>query len=256
MKRTIQGLLLAGALVFGGTALAQGTQGDTQKMMSKGGMVEHMGFMVPADEKAFLERLRHINRTEIQLGQLAQQNGQSQDVKSYGATLVKDHTANDQQVMAYAQKKGIKLGDTPKPLNDVERKAMAAEKATKEKLQALQGMPFDVSFLAHMVSDHDMAIGKVMAGQQAFTDPEVSSLLQRTSQVLTGHRQQAYSLLGKHSPAMHMGVGGAGGDMNKDMGHDGHMGTGTGGAGDFDRGQPGAADDKKNTMDPGNKKKY
>lgn len=256
MKRTIQGLLLAGSLVLGGTALAQGTQGDTQKMMSKGGMMEHMGFMVPADEKAFLERLHHINRTEIQLGQLAQQNGQSQDVKSYGATLVKDHTANDQQVMAYAQKKGIKLAERPKPLNDVERKAMTAEKAGMEKLQVLKGMPFDSCFLAHMISDHDMAIGKVMAAQQAFTDTEVNSLLQRTSQMVTGHRQQAYSLLGKIGPAMNMGVGGAGGDVDKDMGHDGHMGTDMGGSGDFDKGKSGAADDKKNTMDPGNKKKY
>jgi putative membrane protein len=279
MKRTIQGLLLAGSLVFGGTALAQGTQGATQgspqggtqgsmqggtqakvgKPMVKGGMVEHMGFMVPADEKAFLERLHHINKTEIQLGQLAQQNGQSQDVKSYGAMLVKDHTANDQQVMAYAQKKGHKLADMPKPLNDVESKAMTAEKAAMEKLQVLKGMPFDACFLAHMVGDHDMALGKVMAAQQVFTDTEVASLLQQTSQSVTGHRQQAYTLLGKNGPAMNMGVGGAGGDINQGMNdrdHGGHMGTGMGGTGDFDKGQSGAADDKKNTLDPGNKKKY
>jgi putative membrane protein len=265
MKRTIQGLLLAGSLVFGGAALAQNanTQGtmqgqmmkDTQakagKPMVKGGMVEHMGFMVPADEKAFLERLHHINQTEIQLGRLAQQNGQSQDVKTYGGMMVKDHTDMDQKLMTYAQSKGHKLA-MPKPLNDVERKAMAAEKASTEKLQALTGMPFDSCFLAHMVGDHDMALGKLMAAQQNFTEGEVSTLLKQASQSVTAHRQQAYSLLGKNGPAVGMGVGGSG---TGEMDHERHMNTGMGGTGDLDKGQQGNAGDK-NTLDPGNTKKY
>lgn len=256
MKRTIQGFLLAGALVLGGSALAQSsaTQGNMQggKMAAKGGMVEHMGFMVPADEKAFLERLHHINQTEIKLGQLAQKNGQSQDVKSYGEMLVKDHTDMDQKLMTYAQGKGFKLANMPKPLNDVERKAMAAEKATSDKLQSLTGTAFDACFLAHMVGDHDMALGKVMAAQQSFSGGEVATLLQETSQYLSRHRQQAYSLLGRSGPAAGMGVGGAG---TGSMDHDSHMGTGMGGTGDFDKGQSGEAG-KKNTMDPGNIKKY
>jgi putative membrane protein len=208
---------------------------------------------VPADEKAFLERLHHINQTEIKLGKLAQQNGQSQDVKSYGDMLVKDHTANDQQVKAYAQKKGLTLADMPKPLNDVERKAMAAEKAAMDKLQSLSGMPFDACFLAHMVGDHDMALGKVMAAQQNFTDAEMATLLQQTTQAVTGHRQQAYSLLGRNGPgAMGTGVGGAGAGTTGTgttghMDHKNHMNTGMGGTGDMDKGQSGTSGNNKNT---------
>lgn len=250
MKRTIQGLLLAGSLALGGAALAQGTptgspQGSPQgKTMAKGGMVEHMGFVVPADEKAFLERLHHINQSEIQLGKLAQQNGQSQDVKSYGEMLVKDHTAADQQVMAYAQRKGMKLASEPKPMNDVERKTMAAQKAAMDKLQALKGAPFDSSFLAHMVGDHDMALGKLMAAQQAFAaNTEMMPLLQQHIPPITNHRQQAHSLLGRIGPGASMGVGGAG-DMDQGMEHQ----QGTGGAGDVDKGKMGSGDS--------NKKKY
>ena len=286
MKRTIQGFLLAGSLVLGGAALAQnsatqgsmqggtqgqgtqgqGTQGQTMKdthakagkTMAKGGMVEHQGFVVPADEKAFLERLHHINQMEIKLGKLAQQNGQSQDVKSYGDMLIRDHTAMDQKLKTYVQSRNYEL-TTPKPLNNVERKAMAAETATMDKLQSLTGVAFDACFLAHMVGDHDMALGKVQAAQQSFTEGEVATLLQQASQSVTAHRQQAYSLLGKNGPAVGMGVGGAGtgtgtgstGEMN----HDSHMNTGMGGTGDMDKGQSGNAG-KKNTMDPGNTKKY
>jgi len=276
MKRTIQGFLLAGSLVLGGSALAQGTatqgsmQGGTQgqtmkdanakagKPMAKGGMVEHMGFAVPADEKAFLERLHHINQTEIALGKVAQQNGQSQDVKSYGDMLIKDHTAMDQKLMTYAQTKGHKLA-TPKPLNEVERKAMAAEKAATAKLESLTGAAFDACFLAHMVGDHDMALGKVMAAQQSFSQGEVATLLQQTSQSVTSHRQQAYSLLGRNGPAAGTATGGAGTGTTGTgttgaMDHKGHMNTGMGGTGDMDKGQSGAAGNK-GTMDPGNTKK-
>jgi putative membrane protein len=268
MKRMIQGFLLAGALVLGGAALAQGTtpgagqgspQGqtmrDTQaragKPTVKGGMIEHMGVTVPADEKAFLERLHHINQLEIQLGNLAQQNAQSQDVKSYGEMLVRDHTTADQQLMSYARQRGHKLADTPKPLNEVERKSMDAHRAAMEKLRVLKGQPFDADFLAHMVGDHDMALGKVMAGQQHFTDAAISPVLQQHAQVIARHRQQAHTLLGRIGPGATMGVGGAG-DMGKGhMDHD--MGSGTGGTGDVNRGQ---SPSDRNTMDPGNQKKY
>jgi len=257
MKSTIQGFLLAGSLVLGGAALAQsntqsGMQGQAAttagKGASKGGMVEHQGFKVPADERAMLERLHHVNQEEIQIGKLAQQNGQSQDVKSYGDMLVKDHTTADQQIMAYAQKKGLKLAE-PKPMDEVERKAMAAEKASMEKLQVLKGMPFDSCFLANMVGDHDEVLGKLMAGQQAQVDPALTPVLQQITQSVTQHRQQAYTLLGRIGPGASTGVGGAG-DMNQGMQHD--MGKGTGGASDMGQGKTGSG----NTMDPGSKTKY
>jgi putative membrane protein len=157
-------------------------------------------------------------------------------------------------VLAYAQQKGFKLADMPKPLNEVERKAMNAEKAALEKFQVLKGQPFDACFLAHMVGDHDMALGKVMAGQQNFTDAAVTPLLQQHAQFITQHRQQAYTLLGRIGPGSSVGVGGSG-DMHKDhMGHD--MGTGTGGTGSAGDTNKGKSPSDKNTMDPGNTKKY
>jgi putative membrane protein len=212
-----------------------------------------------------LERLHHVNQMEIQLGTLAQQNGTSQDVKSYGEMLVRDHKSADERLMSFAQQKGLKLS-TPKPMNDVERKVMAAERAALEKFQVLKGQAFDAAFLAHMVSDHDMALGKVMAAQQNITDTSLTPLLQQVTQSVTQHRQQAYTLLGRIGPGATAGVGGAG--EGQGMHHGMHQGTGTGttgtgttgtgsgigGAGDTNKGTKGTGD--KNTMDPGQQKKY
>src|SRR5688572_13668601 len=64
MKSMIQGVLLAGTLVLGGTALAQQGapgQGQGRSTATQGGVAEHRGFMVPTDEKAFLERLHYTH---------------------------------------------------------------------------------------------------------------------------------------------------------------------------------------------------
>jgi len=239
MKRTIQSVLVAGSLVIGGAAFAQGSaQGQAArdanakggKSMAKGGMVEHRGFMVPGDEKAFMERMHYVNQMEIKLAQLAQKNSNNPDVKSFADAMQKEHTALDQKLMAQAQQNGMKLADMPKPMNDVEKKAMAADKALMEELQALKGDAFDSCYMASQVGDHDETLGKLMAGQQALSGSPSAPLITEAMQSVAKHRGHAYSVLGKLGQSLTSGVGGAGaGGMNGSQG--GSMGTGTTGSG-------------------------
>jgi putative membrane protein len=164
--------------------------------------------------------------------------------------------------MDQAKQKGLKLAAEPKPLNDVERKAMAAQKANMEKLQALKGAPFDACFLAIMVGDHDEVLGKLMAAQQNVTDTAMTPLIQDMSRSVTQHRQQAHTLLSRVGPGSSTGVGGAGATGSQGMGHDmghGNKGTGTGSTGTGATGTTGSGTQgtgSPNTMDPGNTKKF
>ena len=230
MKSTIQGFLLAGTLVLGGSALAQqGAQGMGQGQgkgaAAKGGIAEHRGFMVPTDEKAFFERLHYTHQMEIKQGQLAQQNASNPDVKSFAEMMVRDHTAADQRLMTMAQGRGMKLADMPKPVNDMEKKMVAADKANMEKLQALKGDAFDSCYMSLQVGEHDATLGKLMAGRQAFgANTELTTMVTELTPKVAQHRQQAYSVLGKLGQSM-MGVGGAGTDtMGGQKGGQGHMG--------------------------------
>ncbi|MDC0711328.1 DUF4142 domain-containing protein [Stigmatella sp. ncwal1] len=234
MKRTIQSFVIAGSLICGSAAFAQGTapaptttQGQAAgtkagaKVGMKAGVVEHMGVIIPADEKAYLERLHHANQQEVKLGEIAQQNASNADVKSFASMMVKEHTAADQKLMTYAQGKGLKLAE-PKPLNDVEKKVKAADKASTEKLQALKGAPFDSAYMANQLGAHDMVLGKLAAGQQAFSDnAEALALINENVQHVSQHRQQAYTVLGKLAPQP-AGVGGSG---DAHMGHNPGMGS-------------------------------
>ena len=50
-----------------------------------------------------LSKLHHSNQMEVAAGKLAQEKGQSKDVKAFGKTLVTDHSAADKKVMALAK---------------------------------------------------------------------------------------------------------------------------------------------------------
>ncbi len=63
-----------------------------------------------------LGKLHHSNQMEVAAGKLAEEKGQSKDVKSFGKTLVTDHTASDRKVMALAKSEKIELPRTrPSP---------------------------------------------------------------------------------------------------------------------------------------------
>ncbi|RKH10987.1 DUF4142 domain-containing protein [Corallococcus sp. CA047B] len=232
MKRTLHGITLAAVLFTGGVSLAQSatspsTMPAAKPMGAKGGMLEYKGFMAPSDEKAFLERLHHINQTEILQAQLAQKNSQNPDVKSYADNMMKMHTDADQKLMTYATGKKLKLAE-PKPMDEMERKVMAATKADTAKLEVLKGPPFDSCYMAGQVAAHDMAIGKVMAAQQGMgATGEMATMLTSLTQELPQHRKMAYDTLGKLSSAM--GVGGSGDTMDHGSMNHGSTGSSTGG---------------------------
>ncbi|WP_395845512.1 DUF4142 domain-containing protein [Cystobacter fuscus] len=207
MKRMIQGVMLTGALFAGGTSFAQPA---TKAAAPKAGTAEYKGFVVPTDTKSLLERLHYVNQTEIKQAKLAQQNASSPEVKSFAEQMITDHTAADEKILALAKTQNLKLADTPKPINDVEKKGLAADKASLEKLQSLKGEAFDGCYMTEQLGAHDATLGKLAAGRQAAgATPELTTLLDELTQSVAKHRQHAYALLGKLSPQP-AATGGAG----------------------------------------------
>ncbi|HEX8536251.1 MAG TPA: DUF4142 domain-containing protein, partial [Cystobacter sp.] len=228
MKRMIQGVMLAGALVVGSTSLAQPAATTTKAAAPKAGTAEYKGFVVPTDPKGLLERLHYVNQTEIKQAKLAQQNAASPEVKSFAEQMITEHTAADEKIMALAKTQNLKLADMPKPINDVEKKALAADKASLEKLQSLKGEAFDGCYMTEQLGAHDSTLGKLAAGRQAAgASPELTALMDELTQSVAKHRQHAYALLGKLTPQPAAGGSGATGTMGT-TGSDTGMGT-TGG---------------------------
>lgn len=165
---------------------------------------------IPTEPKAYLERLHHAHRMEIEMAALAQEKSKNPQVLQYASMLSRDHQQADTKLMNAARSQQMNLSD-PKPMNEMEKKGMVAAKASTEALKAMDGASFDGAWLSAMVTDHDKVLGKLMAGQRAFSRQPFASLIDESIPEVSSHRDQAYQLLGQVKPGG-TGVGGSGVD--------------------------------------------
>jgi putative membrane protein len=135
-----------------------------------------------ADNATFLRDAIKGSLAEVQMGQLAQQNGQSDDVKSFGAQLVSDHSAALDKAKTLASSAGTTVPDQPTP----------EAQAEYEKLQGLTGADFDEEFSKHMVMDHEKDIAKFE--EQAGGSDEVAAFAKETLPTLKTHLDVATAL--------------------------------------------------------------
>jgi putative membrane protein len=131
-----------------------------------------------------------VNQTEIAMGKLAQANG-SAGVKTYGATLVKDHTQGDKDVVALAVEKSVAKIPADMAISESDKKADADMTA---KMKAMKGAAFDKMFLDMMAAAHDRELTKIEADTAVTSDPDLKALLQKTKPVLQQHSDTAKSL--------------------------------------------------------------
>jgi putative membrane protein len=133
----------------------------------------------PADG---LGKLHLSNQKEIEMGKQAQKDGQSKDVKAFGKTLVKDHTAADKKVAALAKKEKIDLpASTPSAKDDMPPPAA--------------GPDFDAKFGQMMLDDHNKDIGEVTEAQNATTDDQLKKLIAAMLPTLQKHQELAQKIV-------------------------------------------------------------
>jgi putative membrane protein len=153
---------LAGALVATG-AMAQTRQADK-------------------DSRTFIKAAIQGDIAEVDVGKLAQEKGQSDAVKQYGAMLVKDHGEHK----AKAEEIATQLGVTPPTGSSV------GEKLTYAKLKVLSGAMFDRSFAKSMVKDHQDDIKEYQ--KESSKSDAAGQLAKETLPVLRKHLEAAQSL--------------------------------------------------------------
>src|SRR3984885_14428042 len=81
---------------------------------------------------------------EVDAGRLAQDKGNSQQVKDFGAMMVKDHSAANDKLKAIAASKDVTLPTS----------ASVGQIASKAKLEVLSGDTFDKSYVKGQVKAH------------------------------------------------------------------------------------------------------
>jgi putative membrane protein len=114
---------------------------------------------------------------EVQAGQLAQQNAQSQRVKDFGSMMVTDHSKANDELKSYAAGHGITL---PTELPADKQKHVDAMKNMK-------GAAFDKHYIAMMVEDHKEDVGKFKKQSTDASDAQLKTWAGNTLPVLQKH---------------------------------------------------------------------
>jgi putative membrane protein len=138
-----------------------------------------------AQDKAsqtFLTKAIEGNLAEVQMGELAQKNGQSADVKSFGQMLQQDHSAANQKAADAAKKLAVNAPSAPN----------AKQKADYDKMAKTQGAAFDKAFAQHMVMDHKKDIAEYK--KAAKKNDDAGQYAKDSLPVLEKHLQTAQSL--------------------------------------------------------------
>lgn len=120
---------------------------------------------------------------EVEAGKLAESRGQSEDVKSFGGMLIKDHSTANDELKALASKKGAVLpAGVPAP--------------QQKKLDKLaKAKNFDDEFVKEVgLKDHKTDISLFEKTSEHADDPEVKAFASKTLPTLKAHREHAKML--------------------------------------------------------------
>jgi putative membrane protein len=128
-----------------------------------------------AKDKAFMRKAAKGGMMEVAMGKMAGEKGQSEDVKAFGKRMVVDHSKANDELMALAEKKGVKL---------------PAEKPAKE-------WTSDKDYMSMMVKDHEKDLAEFQNEASNGSDPDLKKFAERTAKVVQKHLDLAKETQGK-----------------------------------------------------------
>jgi putative membrane protein len=175
LKHLMVGVAAIGLMAPPALAQSQDTTGQQPPPAQAGEQQlaqEDMEFATDAAEGGLME---------VQLGELAQQQAESREVKDFGQRMVEDHGKANEQLMQIAQQKGIELPKEP------------SEEAQKiyEELQQKSGQEFDQAYMDEMVSDHEEDVETFQEYSGSGQDSDLTSFAEETLPVLQEHLELA-----------------------------------------------------------------
>ena len=128
-------------------------------------------------DASFFKRAAEGGIFEVDAGNLAQQKSTNQQVKDFGAMMVKDHSAANQKLQSIAASKSITLPTS----------ASVGQMATKGKLDVLSGDTFDKSYIKSQLKAHQQTIALFKKEIASGQDPDAKAFASATLPTLRMH---------------------------------------------------------------------
>ena len=132
----------------------------------------------------FVTKASMSNFAEITLGQLAADSAENDAIAAYGANMVSEHTAAQQQLSTIASSLGITITATL----DQEHQLL------RDSLLALDSTAFDSLYIHRQIADHDNAIRFFNQESAHGLQKDIKAYVFQVLPMLTLHLQSATTL--------------------------------------------------------------
>jgi len=148
--------LVIAALTVAGVASAEDASASKSSSLS-------------AKDKTFIKKAAKGGMMEVAMGNLAEQNGKSEDVKSFGKRMVTDHSKANDELKSIASKKGVTLSSKEPTLK----------------------WNSDKTYIDMMVKDHEKDLAEFREEAKTGSDPEVKKFAEDTAKIVQEHLELA-----------------------------------------------------------------
>jgi putative membrane protein len=120
---------------------------------------------VSVKDKIFMKKAAKGGMMEVAMGKLAEEKGQSEDVKSFGKRMVADHSKANDELKKIAAQKNVKL-------------------PAKEPTVSWSS---DKGYMDAMVKDHEKDLAEFQGEASGGNDPDVKKFAEDTAKVVQEH---------------------------------------------------------------------
>jgi putative membrane protein len=134
-----------------------------------------------AADTAFIKKAADGGMTEVELGKIAEKNGEKEDVKSFGSHMVKDHGKANDELKSIASKMNVTVPD----------KVSAEHQAKIDKMSKLSGAAFDTAYAKEMVAAHEKTIASFEAAKGKVGNEDLKKFIDDTLPVIKEHLEMA-----------------------------------------------------------------
>ena len=120
---------------------------------------------VSVKDKTFMRKAAKGGMMEVAMGNLAAQNGQNDNVKSFGKRMVTDHSKANDELKSIAAQKGVTLPSKEPTLK----------------------WSSDKTYVDMMVKDHEKDLSEFQEEAKTGSDPEVKKFAEDTAKMVQEH---------------------------------------------------------------------
>ncbi len=141
-------------------------------------------------EKTFIMKAANGGMTEVDLGKIAAEKGQMQEVKDFGNRMVTDHSKANDELKGVASSLGV----------SVPAKVDAKHQATIDKFSKMAaGDAFDKAYVKNMVKDHEEDISEFEKAEKEVKNADLKSFIEKTVPIMKEHLEMVKKIADKKS---------------------------------------------------------